>query len=449
LARRVFSTLLSQSCPKVLLAPFRDVWACLFYPETLYSQNQIQVTTILLDIRFKYKYIAPYSMDKGDDPYQILGVSMDASASEIKKAYRNMALKYHPDKSTDPAHNALFIKVSNAYEILSDEEAKENYNLRQRLGATGFDPNMIYEKTPGCVSTSTSRPSSSTKQRQTVPKTKTTKTTKNTSKSVPTSPTSTADSDSDSDNETPWNYTFNVNGGGQFHDPMELFRRVFEKEFGEDPDFADNCSISNDDGSKKTLNVKVKSPKKSSKDLIRTAGSKKKIKGSPPKKSIPMSMATSTKTATKSDGREETITTTTMQMDDGTEEVAVETTTKHPDGRVETNKSTSQKETAPEPLTIASSTSTVNHADGRVETIIDSTLQHPDGKLEYVTETTIEHDDGRTESKRSSSSSPPSGSSKPKKDKSIKSGSKSKPSSSKKIRDGTTKPSTTKAITRQ
>jgi curved DNA-binding protein CbpA len=414
-------------------------------------------------------------MDKGDDPYQILGVSVDASASEIKKAYRKMALKYHPDKSPDPAHNALFIKVSNAYEILSDEEAKENYNLRQRKGATGFDPNMIYEKTPGSSgnastpTSSTSRPSpssssSSTKQRQTVPKTKTTKTTKKTSKSVPpTSQTSTADSDidSDSDNDTPWNYTFNVNGGGQFHDPMDLFRRVFAEEFGEDPDFADNCSISNDDGSKnKTINVKVKSPKKKlSKDLVPTGRSKNnKIKDRPSKKSIPMSMATSTRTVNHADGREETITTTTMQLEDGTEDVVVETTTTHPDGRVETNKSTLQKETPPPPLTIASSTSMVNHADGRAETITDTTLQHPDGKLEYVTETTMQHNDGRMEMKRSNSSSPPSSSSssssKPKKDKSSKSKPKSnKPngsssSSSKKtptIRDG----SKNKAITRQ
>jgi curved DNA-binding protein CbpA len=389
-------------------------------------------------------------MDEGDDPYQILGVSVDASASEIKKAYRSAAMKFHPDKSPDPAHNALFIKVSNAYEILSDEEAKENYNLRQRKGATGFDPNMIYEKTPG----SCSKASTPTEQRQSVPKTKTTKTTKKTSKSVPpTSPTSTADSDSD--NDTPWNYTFNVNGGGHFHDPMELFRRVFAQEFGEDPNFMDNCSISNNDGSKKTINVQVKSPKKSSKDLIPT-GSKKKIKDSPSKEIIPISMASRTRTANHADGSEETITTTTMQLEDGTKDVVVETTTTHPDGRVETNKSTSQKETSPPPLTIASNTSTVNHADGRVETITDATLQYSNGKLEYVTETSMQHDDGRMEMKRSTSSSPPSSKSKPKKDNRIKSIKSSKPNSSKKtpaIRDGTAKAPTTssksKAITRQ
>ena len=235
---------------------------------------------------------------------------------------------------------------------------------------------------------------------------------------------------------------------------MELFRRVFAQEFEEDPDFADNCSISNDDGSKKTISVKVKSPKKSSKDLVPTA-SKKKIKNSPSKQLIPVSMATSTRTATHTDGREESVTTTTMQLEDGSKDVVVETTTTHPDGRVETNKSTSQKETTPSPVTIASNTSTVNHADGRVETVTDTALQHPDGKVEYVTETTIQHDDGRMEMKRSSSSSPPS--SKQKKTKSIES-SKSKPSSSKKIpaiRDGIAKPPTTssktrnKAITRQ
>lgn len=440
-----------------------NVRACFFLPRgfllTKSSPSDKQERcTILLDIRLKKKYIALCNMDKGDDPYQILGVAVDTSASEIKKAYRKLALKYHPDKSQDPAHNALFIKVSNAYEILSDEEAKESYNLRQRCGAKGFDPNSLYESAPGSsgtvstpTSTTTSRPSSSTKQRQTVPKTKTTKTTKKTSKSIPpTSPTTTGDSDSD--NDTPWNYTFNVNGGGQFHDPMELFRRVFEKEFGEDPNFADNCSVSNDYGSTKTLNVKVKSPKKSSKDLI-PAERKKRIKDRSSKKPVPLSMATSSRTVDYSDGREETTTTTTVKLDDGTEEVVTETTTKHADGRVETKKNNSQKGAPPAPITTASNTRTVNHSGGRVETITDTTLQHPDGRVEIVTEITMKNDDGRMETKRSSSSSMPSS---PKMDKSIKKD-KSKPSSSSKktlkIRDGTSKLSTssskTKSIKRQ
>ena len=63
-------------------------------------------------------------MEKGDDPYEILGVPYDASESEVKKAYRKAALKYHPDKQTtdedkERAHD-IFAKLSAAYDTLSD-----------------------------------------------------------------------------------------------------------------------------------------------------------------------------------------------------------------------------------------------------------------------------------------------------------------------------------------
>lgn len=58
-----------------------------------------------------------------DDPYGLLGVSKGSSEDEVKKAYRKLAMKHHPDKGGDPEQ---FKKIQGAYDILSDPQKKQN-----------------------------------------------------------------------------------------------------------------------------------------------------------------------------------------------------------------------------------------------------------------------------------------------------------------------------------
>ena len=73
------------------------------------------------------------------DYYEVLGVDKSASADEIKKAYRKMAIKYHPDKNPgDKEAEEKFKEAAEAYEVLSDDDKRARYD---QYGFAGVDPN--------------------------------------------------------------------------------------------------------------------------------------------------------------------------------------------------------------------------------------------------------------------------------------------------------------------
>lgn len=72
-----------------------------------------------------------------EDYYQLLGVTKNASPSDIKGAYRKKALEWHPDRNKDPKAAEKFKEITKAYEILSDPKKKEVYD---QYGADAFAP---------------------------------------------------------------------------------------------------------------------------------------------------------------------------------------------------------------------------------------------------------------------------------------------------------------------
>ncbi len=77
-------------------------------------------------------------MAQTKDYYAVLGVSASASQDEIKKQYRKLAAKHHPDRNqSDPKAAERFKEISEAYQVLGDEEKRKQYDEMRRLGAFG------------------------------------------------------------------------------------------------------------------------------------------------------------------------------------------------------------------------------------------------------------------------------------------------------------------------
>ncbi|XP_038027161.1 dnaJ homolog subfamily B member 5 isoform X1 [Anas acuta] len=107
--------------------------------------------TLNVFVKFRNKYSAPGSVAvMGKDYYKILGIQSGANEDEIKKAYRKMALKYHPDKNKDPNAEEKFKEIAEAYDVLSDPKKRAVYDqygeegLKTGGGSSGGSGNTFH-----------------------------------------------------------------------------------------------------------------------------------------------------------------------------------------------------------------------------------------------------------------------------------------------------------------
>lgn len=84
------------------------------------------------------------------DYYSILGIEPTSTKEEIKKAYRRLALRYHPDKNKEPDAHDRFIEINEAYLVLNDDDARAKYDAER---ATIRPDEPVWERTSGESST--------------------------------------------------------------------------------------------------------------------------------------------------------------------------------------------------------------------------------------------------------------------------------------------------------
>lgn len=81
-----------------------------------------------------------------NDYYSVLGISKNATQEEIKKAYRNLAFKYHPDRNPDNKEaEEKFKKISEAYDVLGDEKKRAEYDRFGSAGSSYNSENSYYQ----------------------------------------------------------------------------------------------------------------------------------------------------------------------------------------------------------------------------------------------------------------------------------------------------------------
>lgn len=85
------------------------------------------------------------TLSTDQNPYRVLGVSQSATEQEIRRAFKELSLKYHPDRATEE-HREKYASIVNAYELLKDPEKRKRFDytgriddVAQRSGGSGFE----------------------------------------------------------------------------------------------------------------------------------------------------------------------------------------------------------------------------------------------------------------------------------------------------------------------
>jgi molecular chaperone DnaJ len=78
------------------------------------------------------------------DYYEVLGVARDADQKTIKDAFRQLALRYHPDRNKEPGATDRFKEIAEAYAVLSDPKKRADYDTRGFAGVAGFTPEDLF-----------------------------------------------------------------------------------------------------------------------------------------------------------------------------------------------------------------------------------------------------------------------------------------------------------------
>lgn len=107
--------------------------------ESVATSSQNSSTSQCLYTQEQVKEVKDFMKRNKDDYYKVLGVDKSACLDEIKKAYKKLALKFHPDKNQAPGADEAFKIISVAFSVLGDEEKRRNFD---RFGAAAGSSNM-------------------------------------------------------------------------------------------------------------------------------------------------------------------------------------------------------------------------------------------------------------------------------------------------------------------